>query len=88
MAVIAWTDEARQWLEDIAADNPHAAARIAQEISTSSASFMARSISRSINFENAQKVAAAIHEFFGSAIAEAKLYSDFLIGKNWLDAVS
>ncbi len=31
MATIAWTDEARRWLEDIfeyvAADNPHAAVR-------------------------------------------------------------
>ena len=36
MATIAWTDEARRWLEDIfeyiAADNPHAAARTVQEI--------------------------------------------------------
>ncbi len=36
MAIIAWTDEARQWLEDIfdyiAADNPQAAARTVQGI--------------------------------------------------------
>ncbi len=36
MAVIAWTDEAQQWLEDIfeyiAADNPHAAAQTVQGI--------------------------------------------------------
>jgi toxin ParE1/3/4 len=36
MAVIAWTDEARQWLEDIfeyiAADNPQAAAQTVQGI--------------------------------------------------------
>jgi plasmid stabilization system protein ParE len=36
MATIAWTEEARRWLEDIfeyiAADNPHAAARTVQEI--------------------------------------------------------
>jgi len=36
MATIAWTDEARRWLEDIfeyiAADNPHADARTVQEI--------------------------------------------------------
>jgi toxin ParE1/3/4 len=36
MATIAWTDEARRWLEDIfeyiATDNPNAAARTVQEI--------------------------------------------------------
>jgi toxin ParE1/3/4 len=36
MATIAWTDEARRWIEDIfeyvAADNPGAAARTIQEI--------------------------------------------------------
>src|ERR1039457_3802321 len=36
MATIAWTDEARRWIEDIfeyiAADNPAAAARTIQEI--------------------------------------------------------
>ena len=36
MAAIAWTDEARQWIEDIfgyiAADNPEAAARTVQGI--------------------------------------------------------
>ena len=36
MAAVAWTDEARQWLEDIfeyiAADNPQAAARTVQGI--------------------------------------------------------
>ena len=36
MASIAWTDEARRWLEDIfeyiAADNPYAATRTVQEI--------------------------------------------------------
>jgi len=36
MATIAWTDEARRWLEDIfeyiAIDNPHAAARTVQDI--------------------------------------------------------
>lgn len=36
MATIAWTDEARRWLEDIfeyiAADNPHAAVRTVQQI--------------------------------------------------------
>ena len=36
MATIAWTDEARRWMEDIveyiAADNPHAAARTVQDI--------------------------------------------------------
>jgi toxin ParE1/3/4 len=36
MAVIAWTDEARQWLQDIfeyiAADNPQAAAQTVQGI--------------------------------------------------------
>ena len=36
MATIAWTDEARRWLEDIfeyvATDNPHAAVRTVQDI--------------------------------------------------------
>ena len=36
MAIITWTDEARQWIEDIfeyiAADNPQAAARTVQGI--------------------------------------------------------
>jgi plasmid stabilization system protein ParE len=36
MATVAWTDEARQWIEDIfeyiAADNPQAAARTVQGI--------------------------------------------------------
>ena len=36
MAAIAWTEEARRWIEDIfeyiAADNPGAAARTVQEI--------------------------------------------------------